>query len=111
MASARSGGAAAAMVALVALTGLSGCFLLAAAQPSPAPAPAPAPRPAAAAPAPTPAKPADPAPATAEATLPPEVDIAPPKPSMPDLRRSIGARSEGGTSPVAFQMLTRAMTP
>jgi hypothetical protein len=38
------------------------------------------------------------------------VDIAPPS-GLPDLRTSIGSRTEGGTAPVVFKTLQRDMTP
>jgi hypothetical protein len=92
---------AAALGASLALAG-PGCFLLGAAQPAVAPAVASS------------AAPASPAPTatTPEVNIaPPEVDIAPPQPGLPDLRRSIGGRDEGGTAPTALQALTRTMTP
>ncbi len=102
------------MIAAAALACLPGCFLLAAAA-APAATPAPAQK---AQPAPPPPSGAAPTvaetPVAAQAdepALPPEVDIAPPSRNLPDLRQSIGRRSDGGTAPVALQMLTRAMTP
>jgi hypothetical protein len=101
-------------VVVAGLAGLPGCFLLAAAAQRAQPSAQVSTVPGTGSPVsegspPAAAEHSEP---IADATaLPPEVDVAPPRPGMPDLRLSIGRRSDGGSAPVVFETLARTMTP